>query len=107
MNIYEKAIFEVCKVLQPYSKRTKDCPGAFAAYGFGGVPLYTDKDGKIKEDLKADLDEHLNRKKWDAMHEAEEKKRQAQEENIRRDFICNSDGEEEQKTADMSNGKIK
>ena len=40
MNIYERSMFEVCKVLQGYSNK-----GKFAVYGFGGVPQYTDKKG--------------------------------------------------------------
>jgi hypothetical protein len=106
MNIYEKAIFEVCKVLQPYSKRTKECPGAFAAYGFGGVPLYTDKNGQIKEDLRKDLDEHLDRKKWTALHEAEEKIQSEVKRKRKPNFISNSDDEGDSKAADMSQGKI-
>jgi len=55
MNIYEKSMFEVCKVLQTYSKK-----GKFAVYGFGGVPNYVNKDGQIKEELKSDLEDHID-----------------------------------------------
>jgi len=50
MNMYEKAMFEVCKVLQGYSKGEK-----FAVYGFGGVPLYTDSEGQILPNEKEEL----------------------------------------------------
>lgn len=42
MNTYEKAMFEVCKVLENYSKDKQ-----FAVYGFGGVPTYCDSKGNI------------------------------------------------------------
>lgn len=35
MNVYEKAIFEVCNVMTPYSLN-----GEFKTYGFGGIPEY-------------------------------------------------------------------
>ena len=88
MNIYEKAIFEICKVLQKYSHDEK-----FAVYGFGGVPQYTDDKGQIKPELKKDLNEHLDRQSWAKYHE----------ENSESQVIYNSD-EEENKATDMSEG---
>lgn len=35
MNQYEKAIFEVCNVMMPYTNN-----GQFKTYGFGGIPVY-------------------------------------------------------------------
>ena len=42
MNQYEKAMYEVCKTLQPYSKN-----GMFAVQGFGGIPNYVDSEGNL------------------------------------------------------------
>lgn len=36
MNQYEKAIFEVCNVMEKYAKDD----GYFNVYGFGGIPHY-------------------------------------------------------------------
>lgn len=36
MNMYEKALFEVCNVMTPYAQN-----GDFKVYGFGGIPEYT------------------------------------------------------------------
>lgn len=35
MNVYEKALFEVCNVMMPYARN-----GQFKAYGFAGMPVY-------------------------------------------------------------------
>ena len=65
MNMYEKAMFEVCKVLQRYSKN-----GQFAVYGFGGIPLYTDEDGVI---LPHEKEELMNPLKNDGKKEKKKK----------------------------------
>lgn len=41
MNIYERAIFEVCGVLESYTKEKQ-----FICYGFGGAPKYL-KDNRL------------------------------------------------------------